>query len=410
MFKYTIVKKGRKWFQAVTNDSNKYKAQIEINELSKNWVTGDNVEFNGVLDKQESFGHIKFFVYPKTPEQIKESEEKLKYEKEQKEINKWFKYVEGQTQYVYANGVSKLRNMKLSDEQKQRLDSLIAERQANYLKSKINDYFGYIEKNINEYWYVKGENCINEWIEELNKMGVDTVKYQEKLKTLKDSFIKKETVKQVKRERDCFIISDISYGKNDRYEIGTLVRHNSGRIGKIIKTSKYYQEDAMSFGYMVDECWVKHAECDCSLVTDSEREQFEQKEKEAQERKDKEKELSNKKSNLKKETMKLFKYVFENGVFEVADEENFEKHLSPRKYLEAHGENFYDTCDIYGGGEKILLDNDKIWAIRNNGADGDNWGYNNLPGMIGKYKEYDEFINEQIELIKKLRIELGVTQ
>lgn len=42
---------------------------------------------------------------------------------------------------------------------------------------------------------------------------------------------------------------------------------------------------------------------------------------------------------------------------------------------------------MYGGGERIIIDGNKIWSIQNNGGDGDFWGYNNIAtggaGAIG---------------------------
>lgn len=69
--------------------------------------------------------------------------------------------------------------------------------------------------------------------------------------------------------------------------------------------------------------------------------------------------------------------------------------------------------NIYGGGQKYVIDKkgNKIWFIRNNGGDGDNWGYNNVrtggAGAIGVYVEYTEelesLIKKYIELHEKLQ-------
>ncbi len=60
--------------------------------------------------------------------------------------------------------------------------------------------------------------------------------------------------------------------------------------------------------------------------------------------------------------------------------------------------------NIYGGGQSYIIDKkgNKIWKLINNGADGDNWGLNNVAtggaGAIGAYVEYTE---ELEKLIKK---------
>lgn len=48
------------------------------------------------------------------------------------------------------------------------------------------------------------------------------------------------------------------------------------------------------------------------------------------------------------------------------------------------GETLFDTRNIYGGGDAFIIEPDQtLWYLKNNGADGDNWSYNNLPGHIG---------------------------
>ena len=59
----------------------------------------------------------------------------------------------------------------------------------------------------------------------------------------------------------------------------------------------------------------------------------------------------------------------------------------------------------YGGGEWYVITETAIWQVRNNGADGDNWGCNNIitsgAGAIGTYIELPEYdhIKEKIETL-----------
>lgn len=46
------------------------------------------------------------------------------------------------------------------------------------------------------------------------------------------------------------------------------------------------------------------------------------------------------------------------------------------------GEKLLDTRTIYGGGAHWVIAPDAIWFVQGNGADGDNWAYNNVPGGI----------------------------
>ncbi len=51
------------------------------------------------------------------------------------------------------------------------------------------------------------------------------------------------------------------------------------------------------------------------------------------------------------------------------------------------GDRLMDTQDIYGGGDWFVVGAEHIWYVLNNGADGDNWAYNNVrtggAGAIG---------------------------
>ena len=56
----------------------------------------------------------------------------------------------------------------------------------------------------------------------------------------------------------------------------------------------------------------------------------------------------------------------------------------PEKSTEwPQGETLYDTATGYGHGSALVIAADSIWAIRRNGADGDDWSCNNIPGAIG---------------------------
>ena len=69
------------------------------------------------------------------------------------------------------------------------------------------------------------------------------------------------------------------------------------------------------------------------------------------------------------------------------------------------GEVLHDTFNIYGGGDRFVIDGDTIWYIRNNGADGDNWGHNNITtggaGAIGWRVPYSQELADQIRMAGK---------
>jgi len=59
--------------------------------------------------------------------------------------------------------------------------------------------------------------------------------------------------------------------------------------------------------------------------------------------------------------------------------------------------------DIYGSGVEFVINNNYIWLISNNGADGDNWSKNNIAtggaGAVGYRLPYDESIANRIKAV-----------
>jgi hypothetical protein len=77
------------------------------------------------------------------------------------------------------------------------------------------------------------------------------------------------------------------------------------------------------------------------------------------------------------------------------------RYASPERiYVE--GEVVYDNFNIYGGGEKVVVENGKkVWLVVNNGADGDDWSVNNIitggAGAYGYYVPMDVEIQHMID-------------
>lgn len=59
-----------------------------------------------------------------------------------------------------------------------------------------------------------------------------------------------------------------------------------------------------------------------------------------------------------------------------------------------------DGQNLYGGGRWMVLEAGRIWAVRNNGMDGDNWAHNNVrtggAGAIGRWVPADPELAERI--------------
>lgn len=69
------------------------------------------------------------------------------------------------------------------------------------------------------------------------------------------------------------------------------------------------------------------------------------------------------------------------------------------------GERLLDTQDIYGGGDWFVMADDRIWYVKNNGMDGDNWSYNNVrtggAGAIGWFVPMDTDIEDALLALAK---------
>ena len=409
MYKYLITKAGRKWYDGETADDKKYKAKIEINDISANWIVGQIVGFEGTLEKQFSGGFTKVFIYPCSAEHMKQQKQIQSKQKEQKEIERWLGYVEQQSsESVYENGVNKLRSMELTEEQKNRLNAAINKGTINSLINKTTNYLEYIKNNISEgRWYNNGEKTVLDNLSKLEEMKIDTTIYRNKLEDLKSSFSMQRNIREKADAEKYFTVQRLSLFKGDEYRIGEIVQSNDSRVGKVIKSWKYYEEDTMSFGYMVDGGWVLCAKCDVACVTELDKEEYFKEQGRQRQEEEKRKVTSRKKAELHRQIAELFKYTTEKGGLS-RDYDH---------YTRGGGEGgggggggggdvLYDTFDIYGGGNKIVIENSRIWTITNNGMDGDDWGRNNIrtggAGAIGFYMEIDEVCNKYITKIMDL--------
>jgi len=67
-------------------------------------------------------------------------------------------------------------------------------------------------------------------------------------------------------------------------------------------------------------------------------------------------------------------------------------------------DNPLDPQNIYGGGEWFVIQKNKIWYVKNNGMDGDDWSRNNVEtggaGAIGCYVKFDEKLAAKIRSLK----------
>lgn len=75
-----------------------------------------------------------------------------------------------------------------------------------------------------------------------------------------------------------------------------------------------------------------------------------------------------------------------------------ERPVGPQQVVE--GERLLDTQTLYGGGDWWVIQPDAIWYVKNNGADGDDWSYNNVrtggAGAIGWKMPRDPAVEAQL--------------
>jgi len=153
------------------------------------------------------------------------------------------------------------------------------------------------------------------------------------------------------------------------FRVGETIK-DDGKYWTVVSASKqYFREDGMSFGVGDESGYVYTAE----VRPATEEEAAPLKEREEQKRRYVE---------LKEELSSIFKKIFDGG-----------KDATPK--VQPEGEDIDmigNPRNIYGGGRWFVIGKNRLWAIENNGADGDDWSRNNVrtggAGAIGRYIPY----------------------
>jgi len=146
-------------------------------------------------------------------------------------------------------------------------------------------------------------------------------------------------------------------------------------------SERYVPEDGLSFGVGDESGSVYWARC---------REATEEESAPLRERERKREERSAAKQRLKD----LAREIQDNG--EV-----------PEGMHAPDGVVLFDTQNCYGGGSWFVIEDEHIWYVRNNGADGDDWSHNNVrtggAGGIGwRVQRTDELARQLHELSSML--------
>lgn len=163
--------------------------------------------------------------------------------------------------------------------------------------------------------------------------------------------------------------------KSAAHAVGTVLRSKTHGIVSVIAVSaRYIAEDGMSFGLSDDRGW--QFTYGCRPATDEEAAPLLATEQQREA-------VSRAKANL--DAVKL--HIQSKGA-------------RPEGLHTPEGNIIASTANLYGGGDWFVIGSDYIWYCRNNGADGDNWGANNVrtggAGAIGWRVAYDDELADTV--------------
>ena len=374
--KIEITKRGRKWLKGKRVGKN-YEVKIELNEVSKDWQAGQTVEFPAHVEVERSKYGISTAIYPLTEEQAVQA----RVQAVLPDIERWLGYVEEKAHegHVYQNGVQKLRELGIASlpEYQKRLDAALASakerkeaeatREASegriWLKVPYADkdhakkhgarFDGYRKQ-----WYVIGKDvpeALEQYLPDDSGGGRPNDK-------------RPGNGQPEQKEAGQYTISNGSGYGGSPYKTGETIRSNRKDLPEYVTVIKadqrYYGEDGMSFGVGDDSGYVYTA-----TVREATRE-------EAAPVRARE-EAKKARKQAKEMLLSIAREIREKG-------DRPELQGAPagvRIDMPGNPEN------IHGGGEWFVIGQDRVWHVRNNGADGDDWSANNIrtggAGAIG---------------------------
>lgn len=374
--KIEITKRGRKWLKGKRFGKN-YEIKIEINDVSRDWQAGQTVEFPAHVEVEQSKYGITTTSYPLTAEQVAQA----RVQAVLPDIKRWLGYVEEKAHegHVYQNGVQKLRELGIASlpEYQKRLDAALAsvkerkEAEATREASEGRTWLRvpYADKDHakkhgarfdgdRKQWYVIGKDvpeALEQYLPDDSGGGRPNDK-------------RPGNGQPEQKEAGQYTISNGSGYGGSPYKTGETIRSNRKDLPEyvtVIRASqRYYGEDGMSFGVGDDSGYVYTA-----TVREATRE-------EAAPVRARE-EAKKARKQAKEMLLSIAREIRENG-------DRPELQGAPagvRIDMPGNPEN------IHGGGEWFVIGQDRVWHVRNNGADGDDWSANNIrtggAGAIG---------------------------
>lgn len=157
------------------------------------------------------------------------------------------------------------------------------------------------------------------------------------------------------------------------FSVGETFRRGDKILTVKSTSQSYYHDDGLCFGVGDDSGYIYYA--DCRPATEGEIEKLIAAEQASEDHR-------RNKSRLDE----IERQIRETGI----------RPQEQPKYAEV----LFGTFDIYGGGERYVIDDERIWYIRNNGMDGDSWDNNNIrtggAGAIGWCVPYTEELAQEL--------------
>lgn len=396
-----IVKKvGRKWMHVVeiTDEGyeKKYKLLINENIKSLNLEEGSILKETFNVEYKNGYKHyVERFLYLLTEKEEENTRILEEIELVKKNTSKYMGYIKNNLKdYWYTNGetivieginsLEELNEATVADELKKELQDL---KNQNYEKI-AKRYLAYINKNIEEYWYDKGEKVVLENIDIIEKFDVELAKeINEKLEELRAEYKKMKEEKE-KLESE-YTLKTWNFG--GEYIVGQILEAK-GKLYKVVETWKYREPDSMSFGGWDDNMMMYHCKADARKVTKADEENF-------YVRKAEDRKLREAREEEERQKREYNKKVTEIMIF-TKNGERLEENTSLAA-IEDGGTILIDTTDIYGGGKELIFKDGYLYHIENNGADGDFWAVNNVltggAGAIGHRRKVTDKIKGLME-------------
>lgn len=372
-YNFEILSIGRKWIKGKDLKTG-YTNNIEKNEITTEWKVGDRVTFLAYSNFDSNRYGTTVTIHPAT------GNNKPKASRE--EIIRWLKYVEDKAgEYVYQNGVDRLKELGISDhpDLNDRMNAAIKKTQdvinskkeekknkeiAFLSQDKVYLDVPYSDKDYARAHGAKWDATKKKWY----VLGGVVPKELEKYLS--------GTVKKIEMQPGERLISQGEGYGGFPFKVGDVILDPKGTgYVKILKSwERYFKYDGMSFGVGDDRGYIYSA-----IVRDATDDESlplrDKEEKNALAKKD------------KKEIANIGQKIKDTG--ERIDKDN------------PVGKTFFSTRNIYGGGEEFIIGKEHIWYVMGNGGDGDNWSYNNIPGAIAWRIPYDKEIANKIESASK---------